>query len=143
MNPPATQETNSDLRTWEFTEPYPGVRFRFLSDVRFGLFQHVSRCGHLRRSPTYIMFVTVNTDLPLAFRGGSGAAVGGRYLAATPLILASRFRSPHWVTLRRASRTIPPLILDSPISRSVNVIGTSRTVKPSWMARHARSTWKQ
>ena len=37
-----------------------------------------------------------------------------------------RRATPHWVTFRNASATMPLLIFDAPISRSVNVIGTSR-----------------
>src|SRR4051812_31287400 len=42
-----------------------------------------------------------------------------------------RRRRPHLVTRIRASRTTSPLILDWPTARSVNVIGTSTTVKPA------------
>ncbi|SKX70501.1 Uncharacterised protein [Mycobacteroides abscessus subsp. abscessus] len=42
-----------------------------------------------------------------------------------------------------ASAITPPLIFDEPTSRSVKVIGTSRTSYPAWIVRHARSIWKQ
>ena len=51
--------------------------------------------------------------------------------------------NPHTVTRHSASTTIDRLILDSPRSRSTNVIGTSTTRKPARQACQARSTWKQ
>ena len=57
--------------------------------------------------------------------------------------LRARCLTPHSVTRHSASRTIAPLILLSPRSRSANVIGTSTTRKPARTARQTRSTWKQ
>ena len=51
--------------------------------------------------------------------------------AVLQLDLRRRCRTPHWVTRHSASRTIAPLILVSPRSRSTNVIGTSTTRKPA------------
>ncbi|ETB46497.1 hypothetical protein O974_11775 [Mycobacterium avium 11-0986] len=50
---------------------------------------------------------------------------------------------PQRLTLTRASRMLDPLILDTPSSRSVNVIGTSAMVNPLQMVRQVRSIWKQ
>ena len=54
-----------------------------------------------------------------------------------------RRSTPHRVTRHSASATIALLIFDAPRSRSVNVIGTSRTRNPACTARQARSIWKQ
>ena len=45
-------------------------------------------------------------------------------------------------TWRIASRTIAPLIFDSPTRRSTNVIGTSTTRNPARSARYVPSIWK-
>ena len=50
---------------------------------------------------------------------------------------------PHRATLTSASRMLDPLILDTPSSRSVKVIGTSATTKPLLIVRQVRSIWKQ
>ena len=55
----------------------------------------------------------------------------------------SRPSMPHCATLTSASRMLDPLILDTPSSRSVKVIGTSTTTNPSVMVRHVKSIWKQ
>lgn len=75
-NPPATEETHSDLRTWELTEHYPGVRFRFLSDIRFGPFHGVSQCGHRAGLPTWILFPGHRYSTAPLLPGRNGAAVG-------------------------------------------------------------------
>src|SRR5665647_2421352 len=64
-------------------------------------------------------------------------------LRRSDLSWPSRYRAPQAVMLRNDSPTIPWLILESPISRSTKVIGTSTTVSPRRTARHTRSTWKQ
>ena len=61
---------------------------------------------------------------------------------------AARARSrlpskPHRVTLTSASRILDPLILDTPSSRSVKVIGTSTTTNPLFTERQVISIWKQ
>ena len=50
---------------------------------------------------------------------------------------------PHCAVLTIASRMLDPLILETPSSRSVNVIGTSTTLKSWLIARQVRSIWKQ
>ena len=67
----------------------------------------------------------------------------GSASAPTPRARSRRPRIPHSATLKIASRMLDPLILDTPSSRSVNVIGTSTTVNPALMARQVRSIWKQ
>src|SRR5690625_438558 len=51
-----------------------------------------------------------------------------------------RSRRPHAVMRASASRTIAPVIFESPFSRSTNVIGVSTTHRPARTARRARST---
>jgi hypothetical protein len=53
--------------------------------------------------------------------------------AAAPIAL--RRRHPQRVTSSIASRTIDPLIFDSPAVRSMNVIGTSAMLRPTSWAR--------
>src|SRR5947209_4271081 len=55
----------------------------------------------------------------------------------------SRFAIPHCATRQSASATTERLILLAPFVRSVNVIGTSRIVKPCSAVRSVKSTWKQ
>ncbi|COX47409.1 Uncharacterised protein [Mycobacterium tuberculosis] len=50
---------------------------------------------------------------------------------------------PQRATLTSASRMLDPLILDTPSSRSVKVIGTSVTTNPLLTVRQVRSIWKQ
>jgi hypothetical protein len=54
-----------------------------------------------------------------------------------------RERTAHHVTRHSASATIARLILLSPRSRSMKVIGTSTMWKPRRQVCQARSTWKQ
>src|SRR5690606_17040983 len=68
-----------------------------------------------------------------------------RLTRRSPAWRSARLRAwtPQRVTRHSASRTMLELILLAPRWRSVNVIGTSTTRRPSRWARQARSTWKQ
>src|SRR4029079_4259616 len=55
----------------------------------------------------------------------------------------ARYCRPHTVMRCSDSRMMSPLILESPISRSTKVMGTSTTRSPPRTARVVRSTWKQ
>ena len=66
-----------------------------------------------------------------------------RSAVATPGARSRRPLMPQRATLTTASRMLDPLILETPSSRSTNVIGTSTTVNPSLIVRHVRSIWKQ
>ena len=49
---------------------------------------------------------------------------------------ARRLATPQRATIMNASVITPPSIFDSPTSRSVKVMGTSRTSKPACTVRH-------
>src|SRR5690606_32581708 len=63
--------------------------------------------------------------------------------SSTSCSCPARWAIPHWVIRRSDSRAMSGLILESPSSRSTNVIGTSLTLRPARTARTVRSTWKQ
>ena len=109
----------------------------------------------LRRAPRRDRLTRAATDESRVALGWPGSVVSGthgpgaqartgpsgphRPVASRPSTRAA----PQRVTRHSASATIAPLIFDAPRSRSVKVIGTSRTRNPACTARQAMSIWKQ
>src|SRR3954470_18775036 len=83
----------------------------------------------------------VQHDTPLP---GHGQVEPGRGPRLSRLRTDSRRAcTPHTVTLSSCSLKMFPLILLTPCSRSVNVMGTSVIRKPFLYVRQASSTWKE
>lgn len=75
-----------------------------------------------------------------------GTPAPGRAMSGRARAWSERERRPSMpqrATLTSASRMLDPLILDTPSSRSVKVIGTSVTTNPLLTVRQVRSIWKQ